>query len=73
MKSMELQKLPVLEAALHTIEFKIKHLTPYYSYLQVRAWKTSRRKLKKDIKLLKGLVKKQKASPPIKTYWYQNL
>ena len=73
MKSMEHSKLAVLESALETVQYKIKHLTPYYSYLQVRAWKSHRRALKKQIKFLKGMIKLQKSAPPIKTYWYDQL
>jgi hypothetical protein len=62
MKSAEAKRLPVLEAALVTVEYKIESLTNYYSYLQVRAWKSQRAKLKRDIKLIKAIIKDRKAA-----------
>jgi len=73
MKSAEAKRLPVLEAALRTVEYQIESLTNYYSYLQVREWKKRRRALKRDIKLIKAILKDRKASGSIKRYWPQTI
>jgi hypothetical protein len=72
MQSSEQKRLPVLEAALRTVEYQIESLSNYYSYLQVRAWKSRRRSIKKQIKLIKSILKSRKESGSIKRYWPQS-
>lgn len=73
MQSMEEKKLPALEAALSTVEYKIKHLSSYYSYLEVRAWKTLRAKLKRTIRKYKKTIELREKSKPLKAYWYDTI
>jgi len=42
-------KINSLKAAIETETIKIKTLATYYNYLQVRAWRRYRQKLKSDL------------------------
>lgn len=66
-------RLEVLKAALETVEYKIKHLEPYYSYLQKRAWRADRKRIKREIKLLKKIIANRKKSRPFRAFWYDNI
>lgn len=43
-------KINAIKAAIENETQKIKSLATYYNYLQVRAWREYRHKLKKDLK-----------------------
>lgn len=66
-------KLAELRAKLNTVEYQIKNLTKYYSYLQVRAWKAHRRSLKGQIKILSPIVRKSRREQIIMPYWWEKL
>jgi transposase len=63
LKSVTKNRSSCLEKTIHkksvelkTLEYQIAHNTQFYSYLQVRAWRARRKKLKKDLKFLRQLV-----------------
>jgi len=69
MLSAEKKRLPFLENELQTVEYKIKHLTNFYSYLQVRAWRARRRYIKKQISIIKAILKARETAPPVRYFW----
>lgn len=66
-------KLAELRRQLDTVEYQIAHLTNFYSYLQVRVWRSHRKKLRYQIKRLSPIAKKYKRDKVIKTYWWEKL
>lgn len=51
------QRIEVLKNSLATVDYKIKHLTPYFSQLQIRAWRKNRRTIARELKFLEGVLK----------------
>ena len=66
-------KLAELRSQLDTVEYQIQHLTRYYSYLQVRIWRSQRKALKGRIKALTPIVRKSKREKTVKPYWWEKM
>lgn len=59
-------KLEQLAQDLKAVEYKLEHLTPYYSQHQIRVWRKHKRELKEKIKFFKGIRELQKKAKSIK-------
>lgn len=51
------QRIEVLRASIAHVDYKLKHLTPYFSQLQIRVWRKHRRTLARELKFLEGVLK----------------
>jgi len=60
------EKIKALKAGIETLDYKIKHLTPYFSQAQIRCWKHNRRELKNKLKFFKGIQSLQKKEVSVK-------
>lgn len=58
-KNLTVLKLESLTEAIKTVDYKIQHLTPYFSQAQIRCWKRNRIDLKKKLKFFQGIRKLQ--------------
>ena len=52
-----------LEAALHTLDYQIANLQPYYNNLQIRCWKRNRRTLTAKLKAINKAIRIHEAKP----------
>jgi hypothetical protein len=59
-------RIESLEASIETLDFKIKNLSRYFSYVQNRAWRADRKQKKKELKFYKGIAAKIKNAIPIR-------